>query len=125
MPFYPHELLSVLRVIHIFNLVASSQNRKCHGDGVVRITLSSTDRDRKESEEQGNQIIKQEGVFMLAFLKANYLTILIILVLVAIVVGIICSIVKDKKAGRNTCGANCAHCANAGCCHQQPKKKKR
>ena len=61
---------------------------------------------------------------MLAFLKANYLTILIILVLVAIVVGIICSIVKDKKAGR-TCGANCAHCANAGCCHQQPKKKKR
>ena len=30
---------------------------------------------------------------MLAFLKANYLTILIILVLVAIVVGIICSIV--------------------------------
>ena len=59
---------------------------------------------------------------MLAFLKANYLTILIILVLVAIVVGIICSIVKDKKAGRNTCGANCA---NAGCCHQQPKKKKR
>ena len=41
---------------------------------------------------------------MLAFLKANYLTILIILVLVAIVVGIICSIVKDKKAGRNTCG---------------------
>ena len=62
---------------------------------------------------------------MLAFLKANYLTILIILVLVAIVVGIICSIVKDKKkAGRNTCGANCAHCANAGCCHQQPKKKR-
>lgn len=58
--------------------------------------------------------MKQEGVFMLAFLKANYLTILIILVLVAIVVGIICSIVKDKKAGRNTCGANCAHCANAG-----------
>ena len=46
---------------------------------------------------------------MLAFLKANYLTILIILVLVAIVVGIICSIVKDKKAARNTCGANCAH----------------
>lgn len=36
---------------------------------------------------------------MLAFLKANYLTILIILVLVAIVVGIICSIVKDKKPG--------------------------
>ena len=47
MPFYPHELLSVLRVIHIFNLVASSQNRKCHGDGVVRITLSSTDRDHR------------------------------------------------------------------------------
>ena len=35
MPFYPHELLSILRVIHVFNLVASSQDRKCHGDGVV------------------------------------------------------------------------------------------
>lgn len=62
---------------------------------------------------------------MLAFLKANYLTILIILVLVAIVVGIICSIVKDKKAGRNTCGANAAHCAQRRLLPQQPKKKKR
>ena len=62
---------------------------------------------------------------MLAFLKANYLTMIIILVLVAIVAGIICSMVKDKKSGRNSCGANCAHCANAGCCHQQQKKKDR
>lgn len=38
---------------------------------------------------------------MLAFLKANYLTILIILVLVAIVVGIICSIVKDKSRAQH------------------------
>ena len=38
--------------------------------------------------------MKQEGVFMLAFLKANYLTILIILVLVAIVVGIIYKLKK-------------------------------
>ena len=47
MPFYPHKLLSILRVIHIFNLVASSQDRKCHGDGVIWIALSSTDRDRR------------------------------------------------------------------------------
>ena len=47
MPFYPHKLLSILRVIHIFNLVVSSQDRKCHGDRVVWIALSSTDRDRR------------------------------------------------------------------------------
>lgn len=60
---------------------------------------------------------------MLAFLKANALTILILLVLAAVVAGIICSIVRDKKAGRSSCGANCAHCPNAACCHGQQKKK--
>ena len=55
---------------------------------------------------------------MLEFLQQNYLTIIIIAVLVLMVALIIRSIVKDKKAGKNTCGANCAHCANAGYCHK-------
>ena len=44
---------------------------------------------------------------MLEFLQQNYLTIIIIAVLVLMVALIIRSIVKDKKAGKNTCGANC------------------
>ena len=59
---------------------------------------------------------------MLEFLQQNYLTIIIIAVLVLMVALIIRSIVKDKKAGKNTCGANCAHCANAGHCHKKEKK---
>lgn len=59
---------------------------------------------------------------MLEFLQQYYLTIIIIAVLVLMVALIIRSIVKDKKAGKNTCGANCAHCANAGCCHKKEKK---
>ena len=55
---------------------------------------------------------------MLEFLQQNYLTIIIIAVLVLMVA----LIVKDKKAGKNTCGANCAHCANAGYCHKKEKK---
>ena len=56
---------------------------------------------------------------MLEFLQQNYLTIIIIAVLVLMVALIIRSIVKDKKAGKNTCGA---HCANAGYCHKKEKK---
>ena len=48
---------------------------------------------------------------MLEFLQQYYLTIIIIAVLVLMVALIIRSIVKDKKAGKNTCGANCAHIA--------------
>ena len=59
---------------------------------------------------------------MLEFLQQNYLTIIIIAVLVLMVALIIRSIVKDKKAGKNTCGAKCAHCANAGYCHKKEKK---
>ena len=59
---------------------------------------------------------------MLEFLQQNYLTIIIIAVLVLMAALIIRSIVKDKKAGKNTCGANCAHCANAGYCHKKEKK---
>ena len=59
---------------------------------------------------------------MLEFLQQNYLTIIIIAVLVLMVALIIRSIVKDKKAGKNTCGANSAHSANAGYCHKKEKK---
>ena len=56
---------------------------------------------------------------MLQWLTANAGTIIICLVLALIVTGIIISVIKDKKKGRQTCGNNCAHCALSGKCHFQ------
>ncbi len=55
---------------------------------------------------------------MLTWLTNNLATILITLVLIAIVAAIIIGMRKDKKAGKSSCGGNCAHCAMAGKCHQ-------
>ena len=52
---------------------------------------------------------------MFAWIAKNIGTILICLVLILIVVAIIRSIVRDKKAGKSTCGGNCSHCG--GSCH--------
>jgi hypothetical protein len=30
-------------------------------------------------------------------------------------------LIKDKKAGKSSCGCNCSHCAMAGKCHSQHK----
>ena len=55
---------------------------------------------------------------MLEWLSANSGTILVCLVLTVLAVGIIRSLIKDKKKGKSACGNNCAHCAMAGKCHQ-------
>ena len=54
---------------------------------------------------------------MLTWLSANLSTLLISLVLFAIVISIVRYLIRQKKQGKSTCGAGCAHCANAGCCH--------
>lgn len=59
---------------------------------------------------------------MLLWLQANIGTILVVLILVLIVALIIKSLIKDKKAGRSSCGNNCAHCRMAGQCHQAANK---
>ncbi len=56
---------------------------------------------------------------MLAWLSANIGTILIVLVLLAVVIGIIVKLRKDKKKGVSSCGGNCAHCAMHGACHRE------
>lgn len=54
---------------------------------------------------------------MLHWISANLSTILITLVLIAIVVLIIRSLICQKKQGKSSCGAGCAHCAMHGECH--------
>ncbi len=55
---------------------------------------------------------------MFLWISQNIATIIITLVLIAVVVGIIMVIRKDKKNGKSTCGGNCGHCPMSGSCHK-------
>lgn len=46
-------------------------------------------------------------------------TIIISLALAAVVALIVYSMLRDKKRGKSSCGANCAHCSMAGTCHSK------
>lgn len=58
---------------------------------------------------------------MLDWIAANLGTILISLVLLVIVSLIVVYLLRQKKAGKSSCGANCAHCAMHGQCHKHQK----
>ena len=58
---------------------------------------------------------------MLDWFAANLGTILISLVLLVIVSLIVVYLLRQKKAGQSSCGANCAHCAMHGQCHEHQK----
>ena len=57
---------------------------------------------------------------MLSWLYANLVTIVIAMVLVAAVALIVFKLVRDKKAGRHSCGCSggCANCPMHGKCHK-------
>lgn len=53
---------------------------------------------------------------MLAWLSANLVNIALIAVLALVVGWLIRGMIRDKKAGKSSCGGNCASCgACAGC----------
>ena len=58
---------------------------------------------------------------MLNWFAANLGTILISLILAVIVTLIVVYLLRQKKAGKSSCGANCAHCAMHGQCHERQK----
>lgn len=58
----------------------------------------------------------------MTYLMQNLGTIVISAVLLAIVVLIVLRLMKNKKAGKSSCGCNCAHCAMHGTCHSAAKK---
>ena len=55
-------------------------------------------------------------IFMLDWIAANLATILICALLIVIVFLIIRYLLRQKKAGKSSCGAGCAHCAMHGQC---------
>ena len=58
---------------------------------------------------------------MMQWLSNNIGTILIILVLLAVVARIICSLIRKKREGKSSCGCSCADCAIHGSCHAHNK----
>ena len=59
---------------------------------------------------------------MLLWLKANLATIAVSLVLVLIVALIIRKMIRDRRAGKSSCGGNCACCGLCGTCGRPEKK---
>ena len=59
----------------------------------------------------------------MTWLLNNWGTILTVVVLAAVVVLIVRYMIKNKKAGKSSCGAGCAHCAMHGECHKYNKGK--
>lgn len=54
---------------------------------------------------------------MLNWVVANLSTIAVSAILLAIVILTSTYLIRQKKAGKNSCGCNCAHCAMHGACH--------
>ena len=56
---------------------------------------------------------------MLDMILNNLATIIISLALILVIILIVRSIIKDKKNGKSSCGANCACCALRDKCHSK------
>ena len=56
---------------------------------------------------------------MLTWLSQNLAATAVSAVLIAIVVLIIVKLVRDRRAGKSSCGCGCANCALHGKCHGQ------
>ena len=55
---------------------------------------------------------------MAAWFSENLATIIICAILVVIVALAVRSIVKNRRAGKTSCGCGCAGCAMSGSCHK-------
>ena len=61
---------------------------------------------------------------MVEWLAANWVNIIILAVVGGLIVLAVIVMIKDKKAGKSSCGCNCANCAMAGKCDSQTKANK-
>jgi len=58
---------------------------------------------------------------MIDWIVDNAANIIVIMIVAAVVLLVIRSMIKDKKAGKSSCGCGCSNCAMAGKCHSQSK----
>ena len=61
---------------------------------------------------------------MLEWLYSNLANILVLAAVSGIVTLAVISMIRDKKAGKSSCGCNCAKCAMAGKCHSVKANRK-
>ena len=62
---------------------------------------------------------------MLAWFSANLINIVLAAVIVAAVFLLIRGMVRDKKAGKSSCGGNCAACGMCSACGKCPAGTRR
>ena len=58
---------------------------------------------------------------MIDWIVDNAANIIVIMIVAAVVLLVIRSMIKDKKAGKSSCGCGCSNCAMAGKCHSHNK----
>jgi hypothetical protein len=51
----------------------------------------------------------------------NYGTLIVVIVLLAVVAFAARKLIRDKKAGKSSCGCGCANCPMSGQCHKKPR----
>lgn len=56
---------------------------------------------------------------MLTMLAENISTIVLCVVLIAVVATIVIKLVKNRRAGKSSCGCGCAGCAMKNACHKR------
>ena len=59
---------------------------------------------------------------MLLWLQNNLGTIIVALIVAVLFAAVIVKMIKDKKAGKSTCGGSCESCGMSGACHGNQKK---
>ena len=66
----------------------------------------------------------KEVIKMIGWITDNLGTLLISMLLILMVVGIIISMINDKKQGKSSCGGNCANCRLCTACKTVNKNGK-
>ncbi len=56
---------------------------------------------------------------MINWLINNFATVIISAVLIALVAWIVAGMIKNKKAGKTSCGCGCSDCAISDSCHEK------
>ena len=60
---------------------------------------------------------------MFKWLSENWATCLVIAAIAVLVALIIIKMIKDRRAGKSTCGCGCASCPMSGSCNKAGEKK--
>ena len=56
---------------------------------------------------------------MIEFIAKYGGTILVSVIVVAVITAVAIKLLKDKKAGKTSCGCGCKNCPSSGMCHKK------